>query len=117
VNGLARVASRAALALVFFILGFMSLWAWAVVDERLCARFPALCRATARTCTEIDRCPMGALLVAKLIAVYLGPPIVFMIVAFTFSKKNRKLLDWCSLAVALVLAHGLAMLFVRLAHV
>lgn len=116
-NGLARVASRAALALVFFILGFMSLWAWAVVDEWLCARFPALCKATAGSCSEIDHCPMGALLVAKLVAVYLGPPIVFMIVALTFSKKNRNALDWCSLAVALVLAHGLVMLFVRLAHV
>ena len=40
-----------------------------------------------------------------------------MIAAFTFSKKNRKLLDWCGLTAALVLAHGLVMLFVRLAHV
>lgn len=98
---------RVTLTISFAILGFFSFVAWAAIDSYICSVYPKLCTPRPGACTEIDHCPMSLHMVVGLVLFVFGPPIVFGVVGFALSKKERAVSRWIAAAMIAVLAHWL----------
>jgi hypothetical protein len=108
------VIKRSALTLGFFLLGFVSLFAFGVLDAHMCATFAKLCEPKPGQCTELGKCGSSLALDLKVFAVYLGPSIVFAIAAAIASARRRSGRFWLLLTALLVIAHWTVMEAVRL---
>lgn len=105
--------SRVGVAVLFALLGLMSLWVWAAADSQICDHLVWLCVPPAGSCTEIDKCDVGMFRTAMFFAVILGPSIIFAISAFIFKKQPRRPSAWLMLTTTLFIGHGLVMAIIR----
>lgn len=101
---------RFIIAFVFALLGFASLLVANFTYTWTCQHFANFCRVYTGPCPGIDTCKPDTLLNLALVAVYFGPPIVFGIVGFVYSKKPRSVWSWLGLTVGLVALHSVIMM-------
>lgn len=100
---------RVGIALVFALLGFVSLL---LVDDLLtwlCAHVPGLCGRYSGQCPGIDVCTPDALKSVLLACVYFGPAVAFAATALLFSRRPRTWLAWLALPFVLFAAHAVVM--------
>ncbi len=102
---------RIAVTLLFAVLGLANLLLVDDVLSWLCAHFSGVCHSYAGPCPGIDTCRPGKLMNLALTAIYFGPPLVFAVAGFLFSKKKRRPAAWAFLLVGLVATH-IAVMFV-----
>jgi hypothetical protein len=108
------VIRRAFPALVFALLGFVSLVVAVQVTTWLCSHILDNCIQAAAPC-PIDVCEPDTRQYIIRIAVYFGPAIVFGGSAFLFSHRPRRIHAWLLLLAALVAVHVLVMTAATLA--
>ena len=112
-KGAASTSLRMGISVAFLVLGFVSLFAWAKIDVRLCASFPGICTHVGG-CTEIDHCALSWWQWVDFLGFIFGPSILFAVAAFGFSKRVRTPLVWCAFAAALSFGHWSTMLLERI---
>jgi len=98
-------------AVSFAILGFISLWLWVGIDEKICEHFPKLC--IRHGCHELGKCPIDFWQGLVFLVIVFGPPVVFAVSAAIFSRQRRSWLGWSSLLCGLVALHWTTMLIDR----
>ncbi|AYY98450.1 hypothetical protein EGY19_14010 [Burkholderia multivorans] len=103
---------RQGVAIIFGILGLVSWWGWAGVDIEICQRFPQHCMT--RGCKEIGACPVGFWEGLGFLSSIFGPSVLFYVAAVSFGSRRRNATQWAVLVSALVAAHWLTMLSIRL---
>jgi hypothetical protein len=103
---------RAAITLLFAILGIASLLFFDAIDVRVCELFPSIlhCRARFPQC-GLD-CSQSWSLSQQVGAFFFffGPSIVFAMTGFFFSKQPRRAWSWGALLVCLVATHSVVMI-------
>lgn len=101
---------RVIIVFAFALLGFASLLVANFTYTWTCQHFTNFCKIYAGPCPGIDTCKPEALLNLVLVAVYFGPPILFGIVGFVFSRRPRSGLDWTGLILGLIALHSVIMI-------
>ncbi|WP_208280506.1 hypothetical protein [Massilia oculi] len=99
-----RQANRLAIGIAFALVGAASLVVADAVSQWLCVRIFSC--AAAGYC-PIDVCEGDARLDTLRLAVWVGPAVVFGVIAFAFGGRRRSLPAWLGLLAALVVAHSL----------
>lgn len=100
---------RAGIALMFALLGFVSLL---LVDDLLtwlCAHVSGVCRPYSGPCPGIDVCTPDALKSVLLTFIYFGPAVAFATIGFLFSRRPRPWSSWLALPSVLFAAHAVVM--------
>lgn len=99
-------------ATCFAILGFVSLWCWAAIAQKI----PDQSRnSIGQGCYEIDKCPMSFFEGFLFFLLVFGPAVIFGVSAAIFSKTRRTWQSWLQLLGGLVGLHWVLMLIDRFA--
>jgi hypothetical protein len=108
---------RVGVALLFVLLGFASLLLVDFLLTWLCSHVSGLCKRYTGPCPGIDTCTPDTLKSIGIFAVYLGPPVIFSVSGFLFSRRPRSTLAWVALLACLFAAHTMAMIVVEQATI
>ena len=103
---------RAFTTFLFVLLGFASLPVLDATYAWTCNQFPGFCRAYTGPCPGIDTCSRGFWESMAIIAIYLGPAVVFGATGFVLSQRSRGPLFWLATGLGFVCAHSMLMIFV-----
>lgn len=103
-------STRLAVGIAFALLGAASLVMADLVSGWLCERVFSC--ASPFYC-PIDVCEGDARSDTLRLAVWVGPVVVFGVIAFAFGGRRRSLSAWLGLLAALVVAHSLIMVAFR----
>ena len=103
---------RYGIALLFAVLGVVSLLVVGLVDARLCDLFPALQLCRSGGC-GLD-CSQSWSLAEQIRAFlfYFGPSIVFASAAYIFSKRPHRTSAWTAFVASLVAVHSVVVIVV-----
>jgi hypothetical protein len=105
------MTKRIGIAALFVLFGFLSLGVADALYKLACSHF-GFCTTYSGSCPGIDVCIPRGWDHVRLVAIYVGPAIIFGITGFIFSRQPRAVLMWVALLAGLVVAHSAVMMVI-----